>query len=99
MRVPGGGGSLDPTAGTGVPPSGGPADPTAAALDATALAAAVRAASTAPARLLGAADRGTLATGAAADLVLLDGAGEVVATVVGGRVAYDRRRLPARTAS
>ncbi|HKH04723.1 MAG TPA: amidohydrolase family protein [Acidimicrobiales bacterium] len=98
-RVPAGGGSLDPTAGTGVPPSGGPADPTAAALDATALAAAVRAASTAPARLLGAADRGTLATGAAADLVLLDGAGEVVATVVGGRVAYDRRRLPARTAA
>jgi N-acetylglucosamine-6-phosphate deacetylase len=97
--VPGGGGSLDPTAGTGVPPSGGPADPTAAALDATALAAAVRAASTAPARLLGAADRGTLATGAAADLVLLDGAGEVVATVVGGRVAYDRRRLAARTGS
>jgi N-acetylglucosamine-6-phosphate deacetylase len=63
-----------------------------------ALAAAVRAASAHPARLLGDAERGRIAPGAAADLVLLDEAAEVVATVVGGRVAHDRRRVATHAA-
>ena len=46
---------------------------------------------TVPARVLGLADRGTLTPGAAGDLVLLTGDGTLVATVVGGRVAHDRR--------
>jgi N-acetylglucosamine-6-phosphate deacetylase len=50
-----------------------------------------------PARLIGATDRGTLAPGARGDLVLLDvdeatGRLDVVATVVGGAVAFDVRR-------
>jgi N-acetylglucosamine-6-phosphate deacetylase len=52
------------------------------------LATAVHAATAAPARLLGAGDRGHLDAGAAGDLVVLDDAGRVVATVVAGRVAF-----------
>ena len=52
---------------------------------------AVRAATVAPAAVLGLADRGVVVPGAVADLVLLAPSGEVVATVVAGRVAYDRR--------
>ncbi|HEY8527367.1 MAG TPA: amidohydrolase family protein [Acidimicrobiales bacterium] len=59
---------------------------------ADALAAAVRAASTTPAAVLGLTDRGVIAPGAVGDLVLLDDLGTVVATIVGGRVVYDRRR-------
>jgi N-acetylglucosamine-6-phosphate deacetylase len=44
-----------------------------------------------PAVLLGLADRGVVAPGAVGDLVLLTPAGDVVATVVGGRIAHDRR--------
>jgi N-acetylglucosamine-6-phosphate deacetylase len=55
------------------------------------LEAAVGAVTEVPARVLGLADRGTLALGAAGDLVLLAGDGTLVATVIGGRVAYDRR--------
>jgi N-acetylglucosamine-6-phosphate deacetylase len=40
-------------------------------------------------RVLGESDRGTLAPGARADLVLLDGGGRPVVTVVGGRVVHD----------
>ena len=50
---------------------------------------AVAAASATPARLLGRHDVGTIEPGAYADVVLLDAAGHVVATVVGGRVVYD----------
>lgn len=53
------------------------------------LAEAVTAASTTPARLLGRDDVGTLDPGALADVVLLDAARRVVATVVGGRVVFD----------
>jgi N-acetylglucosamine-6-phosphate deacetylase len=62
------------------------------------LADAVRAVTSTPAAVLGLTDRGVIAPGAVGDLVLLTPAGEVVATVVGGRVAYDARRphdLPA----
>jgi len=53
------------------------------------LPAAVHAAATAPARLLGqVGERGVVAPGAVADLVVLDDLGRVAATVVGGRVAY-----------
>ena len=52
---------------------------------------AVAAATMAPAALLGLGDRGVIRTGAVADLTLLDTGGAVVATVVGGRVAFDRR--------
>jgi N-acetylglucosamine-6-phosphate deacetylase len=44
-----------------------------------------------PAAVLGLPDRGVVAPGAVGDLVLLTDTGEVVATVVGGEVAYDRR--------
>ena len=46
----------------------------------------------APAAVLGLADRGVVAPGAVADLVLLTPDGEVVATVIGGRVVHDVRR-------
>ena len=59
------------------------------------LATAVRAATSVPAAVLGAGDRGAVVDGAVADLVLLDDAGQVVATVVGGEVAHDRRAEPA----
>jgi N-acetylglucosamine-6-phosphate deacetylase len=52
---------------------------------------ALAAATAAPARTLGLADRGTLEAGAAGDLVVLDGDGGLVATVIAGRVAHDRR--------
>ena len=55
------------------------------------LAEAVRAATSTPAAVLGLADRGVVARGAVGDLVLLTEAGEVVATVVAGRVAHDAR--------
>ena len=66
------------------------------------LADAVRAVTSTPAAVLGLTDRGVVAPGAVGDLVLLTPAGEVVATVVGGRVAYDARRpqdLPAATSA
>jgi len=52
---------------------------------------AVAAATMAPAALLGLGDRGVIRAGAIADLTLLDAGGAVVATVVGGRLAFDRR--------
>ncbi|MGH9288161.1 MAG: N-acetylglucosamine-6-phosphate deacetylase [Acidimicrobiales bacterium] len=52
---------------------------------------AVAAVTASPAVLLGLDDRGVIAPGAVGDLALLDPDGEVVATVVGGRVAFDRR--------
>jgi N-acetylglucosamine-6-phosphate deacetylase len=55
------------------------------------LAEAVAAVTSTPAAVLGLADRGVIAPGAVGDVVLLDRGGEVVATVVGGRVAHDRR--------
>jgi N-acetylglucosamine-6-phosphate deacetylase len=45
--------------------------------------------------VLGLDGRAAVAPGAVGDLVLLDSTGAVVATVVGGRVAYDRRRREA----
>jgi N-acetylglucosamine-6-phosphate deacetylase len=51
---------------------------------------AVAAASSVPAGLLGRADRGRLAVGNRADLVLFDEEMEVVATMVGGKFAYVR---------
>jgi N-acetylglucosamine-6-phosphate deacetylase len=56
-----------------------------------ALPAAVAAVTTSPAALLGLDDRGTVSPGAVGDLVVLDPTGHVVATVIGGRVAFDRR--------
>ena len=53
------------------------------------IAEAVAAASATPARLLGRHDVGTIEPGAYADVVLLDGDDQVVATVVGGRVMFD----------
>ena len=53
------------------------------------LADAVTAASATPASLLGRVDLGSLDTGSVADIVLLDERLEVVATVIGGVVAYD----------
>jgi len=55
------------------------------------LPAAVAAVTASPAALLGLDDRGVIRAGAAADLALLDAGGGVVATVVGGRIAFDRR--------
>jgi N-acetylglucosamine-6-phosphate deacetylase len=52
---------------------------------------AVTAVTASPAALLGLGDRGVIRAGAAGDLALLDAGGGVVATVVGGRVAFDRR--------
>jgi N-acetylglucosamine-6-phosphate deacetylase len=52
---------------------------------------AVAAVTASPAALLGLDDRGVIRAGAAADLALLDAGGGVVATVVGGRIAFDRR--------
>lgn len=52
---------------------------------------AVAAVTTTPAAVLGLTDRGVIAPGAAGDLVLLTPAGDVVATVVGGRIAHDTR--------
>jgi N-acetylglucosamine-6-phosphate deacetylase len=54
------------------------------------LSAAVVAATAAPAAVLGMTDRGTLAVGAVGDVVLLDDAGALAATVIGGRVAHRR---------
>ncbi len=54
------------------------------------LAAAVGAVTAVPAGLLGLADRGAILDGGRGDLVVLDDAGEVVVTVVGGWVAYAR---------
>lgn len=56
--------------------------------------AALVAASVTPARVIGEPDRGDIRVGAAADLVILDDALEVVATIVGGRMAFDRRGAP-----
>ncbi len=50
---------------------------------------AVDAATATPARLLGRNDVGVIEPGAYADVVLLDAADQVVATVVGGRVVFD----------
>jgi N-acetylglucosamine-6-phosphate deacetylase len=55
------------------------------------LATAVSAVTASPAALLGLDDRGVIGPGAAGDLALLDPAGGVVATVIGARVAFDRR--------
>jgi N-acetylglucosamine-6-phosphate deacetylase len=52
---------------------------------------AVSAVTSTPAAVLGLADRGVVADGARGDLVLLTTTGEVVATVIAGRVAFDRR--------
>ena len=52
---------------------------------------ALASASASPARAIGEPFRGQIRVGATADLVLLDDALEVVATIVGGRVAFDRR--------
>jgi N-acetylglucosamine-6-phosphate deacetylase len=49
------------------------------------------AASATPARLIREPNRGGIRVGAAADLVMLDNALEVAATIVGGRLAFDRR--------
>ena len=59
------------------------------------LAAAVRAVTSVPSVLLGLPDRGAIVPGAVADLVLLDGGGQVIATVVGGCVASAREAVPA----
>jgi N-acetylglucosamine-6-phosphate deacetylase len=56
------------------------------------LADALAAASAVPAATLGRADRGRIAPGAVADLVLVDAGGGLVATVAAGRVAHDTRR-------
>lgn len=56
--------------------------------------AALVAASETPARVIGEPNRGEIRVGAAADLVILDDALEVVATIVGGRIAFDRRGAP-----
>jgi N-acetylglucosamine-6-phosphate deacetylase len=58
------------------------------------LEAGIAAATAAPPAVLGLDDRGVIAPGAVADLVLLDPPGAVVATVVGGHVVYDRRSPP-----
>jgi N-acetylglucosamine-6-phosphate deacetylase len=55
---------------------------------------AVRAVTATPASVLGLADRGVVTPGAVADLVLLTPDGDVVATVVEGRVVHDVRQPP-----
>jgi N-acetylglucosamine-6-phosphate deacetylase len=60
----------------------------------TALATAVRAVTATPAAVLGLTDRGVVAEGAVGDLVMLTPTGEVVATVIGGRVVHDARDTP-----
>jgi N-acetylglucosamine-6-phosphate deacetylase len=55
------------------------------------MAVAVRAVTSTPAAVLGLVDRGVVAPGAVGDLVLLTEAGEVVATVIAGRIAHDAR--------
>ena len=55
------------------------------------LAEAVASVTSAPAAVLCLTDRGVIAPGAVGDVVLLDPGGGVVATVVGGTVAHDRR--------
>ncbi|HET6773046.1 MAG TPA: N-acetylglucosamine-6-phosphate deacetylase [Acidimicrobiales bacterium] len=57
----------------------------------TSLADAVRAVTSTPAAVLGLADRGVVTPGAVGDLVLLTEDGEVVATVIAGRIAHDTR--------
>jgi N-acetylglucosamine-6-phosphate deacetylase len=57
------------------------------------LPAAVAAVTTSPAALLGLDDRGVIRPGAVGDLVLLDPTGAVTATVVDGRIAFDRRAM------
>lgn len=52
---------------------------------------AVEAVTATPAALLGLADRGVIAPGAVGDLVLLTPAGDLVATVIAGRLVYDAR--------
>jgi N-acetylglucosamine-6-phosphate deacetylase len=54
------------------------------------LADAARAASTTPARLLRRPDLGSLGPGCAGDVVLIEPEGRVAATVIAGRVAFDR---------
>jgi N-acetylglucosamine-6-phosphate deacetylase len=54
--------------------------------------AAVTCATATPAALLGLADRGVVAAGARADLVLVDEDGHVVTTIVGGDVVHGRAR-------
>src|SRR5918996_1550996 len=61
------------------------------------LAAAVAAVTASPPALVGLGGPGVVAPGAVGDLVLLDAGGEVVATVIGGRVAYDRPEGPWRS--
>jgi N-acetylglucosamine-6-phosphate deacetylase len=48
-----------------------------------------------PARVLGRRDIGVIERDALADLVLLDAAGNVQKTFVGGELVYDRARVPA----
>lgn len=60
------------------------------------LARAAAAASAAPAAVLGDPSRGGLAPGQRGDLVLLDGAGQVRATVVAGHVVHDATSRPPR---
>lgn len=56
------------------------------------LAAAIRSVTRVPARLVGAADRGSLEVGARADWCVLDAGGRVTTTVVGGEVAFEADR-------
>ncbi|MDQ2095040.1 alpha-D-ribose 1-methylphosphonate 5-triphosphate diphosphatase [Rhodalgimonas zhirmunskyi] len=52
--------------------------------------------SSGPARLLGLSDRGTIAAGKRADLVILDAADQVAAVIAGGRVAHMSGDVAAR---
>lgn len=56
------------------------------------LGAAIRSVTAVPARLVGAADRGTLDAGARADWCVLDADGRVTRTVVGGEVVFEADR-------
>lgn len=53
------------------------------------LTAAAQCLATTPARILGLAERGTIAPGQIADLVAIDDAGEIRLTIVAGRIAYE----------